>query len=95
MTQLQMSIGLGRFDPLSQSLDDDGERDPKGLSIADKFNKLVWSATDTETVHSTLQDLLEPSVYFRFNPYLSGKLSLNNTLHVFWTNRPIGLKNVN
>ena len=83
MTQLQMSIGLGRFDPLSQSLDDDGERDPKGLSIADKFNKLVWSATETETVHSTLQDLLEPSVYFRFNPYLSGKLSLNNASHVF------------
>jgi len=75
--QCVMSIGLGRFDPLSQSLDDDGERDPKGLSIADKFNKLVWSATDTETVHSTLQDLLEPSVYFRFNPYLSECYSLD------------------
>ena len=85
MSQWQMGIGLGRFDPLSQSLDDDGERDPKGLSIADKFNKLVWSATDTETVHSTLQDLLEPSVYFRFNPYLSGKLSLTNFPPVFGT----------
>ena len=66
-----MSIGLGRYEPLS--FDDDGEKDPKSLSIGDKFSKLVWSATDTETVHSTLQDLLPPSTYFRINPYLSGK----------------------
>ena len=67
-----MSIGLGRYEPLS--FDDDGEKDPKSLSIGDKFSKLVWSATDTETVHSTLQDLLPSSVYFRFNPYLSGEI---------------------
>lgn len=73
--QCVMSIGLGRYEPLS--FDDDGEKDPKSLSIGDKFSKLVWSATDTETVHSTLQDLLPPSTYFRINPYLSEMYSLD------------------
>jgi len=68
--QSVVSIGLGKYDPLQfdYELNDAAF---KGLSLSEKFNKLVWSATDTETVHNTLHDLLPPKNYSRFNPHLS------------------------
>ncbi len=37
------------------------------------------SATDTESAHNTLNELLSPDIYFRFNPYLSEVVRLDET----------------
>ena len=68
---LQVSIGMGRYEPL---LIDPYEQadDSNILTLKDKFSKLVLSATDTEMTHVTLHDLLPDNKYYRFNPYLSG-----------------------
>ena len=70
--QCVVSLGLGKYEPL---LFDHDVADPtlKNMSLSEKFSRLVWSATDTETVHNTLRDLLPNNVYYRFNPFLSGE----------------------
>lgn len=45
--------------------------------IQDKITKIVDSATDTELVHMSMSDLLEPQLYFRLNPYMSYPYSLD------------------
>lgn len=42
------------------------------------FSQLVGAATNTEAVHGLLQDLLPPTVYFRFNPVI-GNLPIDET----------------
>ena len=39
--------------------------------------KLVDSATDTESVHTMLQEFLPAGSYFRFNPYMSEDILLD------------------
>jgi calcium-independent phospholipase A2-gamma len=45
--------------------------------IQDKITKIVDSATDTELIHMSMSDLLDPSVYFRLNPYMSSPYTLD------------------
>lgn len=45
--------------------------------IQDKITKIVDSATDTELVHMSMTDLLDPRIYFRLNPYMSFPYTLD------------------
>lgn len=47
-------------------------------SLKEKLTKVVASATDTEAVHTILEDLL-PSCYFRFNPELTKDIPINES----------------
>ncbi|KAK5863914.1 hypothetical protein PBY51_000901 [Eleginops maclovinus] len=49
------------------------------LFLRAKISNLISSATDTEGVHTLLDDLLAPDVYFRFNPMLSAMVSLDES----------------
>ncbi|CAN8001141.1 unnamed protein product [Ixodes hexagonus] len=71
--QCVVSLGGGRFIPASDEA-------PQGLSsLKSKVLKVIESATDTEAVHTTVQDLLPSGAYFRFNPYLSEQITLDET----------------
>ncbi|XP_040564446.1 calcium-independent phospholipase A2-gamma isoform X1 [Lepeophtheirus salmonis] len=72
--QCVVSLGLGRYDPLNFS-----SKKLKSLSLAQKFSRIVDSATDTELVHETLNDLLPGHIYYRFNPYLSEYIQIDET----------------
>ncbi|KAI6175972.1 Calcium-independent phospholipase A2-gamma [Aphelenchoides bicaudatus] len=45
--------------------------------IQDKITKIIDSATDTELIHMTMSDLLDPRIYFRLNPYMSFPYTLD------------------
>ncbi|XP_061178689.1 calcium-independent phospholipase A2-gamma-like [Saccostrea echinata] len=68
--QCVISLGNGRYEPnleLMSSLP----------SARKQIDNIIDSATNTESVHMTLQDLLPPATYYRFNPYMSDNLMLN------------------
>ncbi|XP_029973840.1 calcium-independent phospholipase A2-gamma-like [Salarias fasciatus] len=68
--QCVLSLGTGRYD--------NAKRGPAtSTSLRAKISNLICSATDTEGVHTLLDDLLAPNVYFRFNPMLSAGVSLD------------------
>ena len=73
--QCVVSFGTGRTpNRLSEN-----NNEPMEMAISswkEKFYKILDSATDTEAVHTTLNDLLPDRVYFRFNPYLTEMLSM-------------------
>ncbi|KAK8774383.1 hypothetical protein V5799_011080 [Amblyomma americanum] len=69
--QCVVSLGGGRFIPQVK------EQDQGFTSLKKKILKVIDSATDTEAVHTTVQDLLPPNSYFRFNPYLSEWITLD------------------
>uniref|UniRef100_A0A023GC31 Putative intracellular membrane-bound ca2+-independent phospholipase a2 n=1 Tax=Amblyomma triste TaxID=251400 RepID=A0A023GC31_AMBTT len=69
--QCVVSLGGGRFIPQMK------EQGQGFTSLKKKILKVIDSATDTEAVHTTIQDLLPPNSYFRFNPYLSEWITLD------------------
>ncbi|XP_049921304.1 calcium-independent phospholipase A2-gamma-like isoform X1 [Epinephelus moara] len=70
--QCVLSLGTGRYD--------NAKKGPAtSTSLRAKISNLVSSATDTEGVHTLLDDLLAPDVYFRFNPMLSSLVSLDES----------------
>lgn len=69
--QCVVSLGGGRFIP------EVTEQNQGFTSLKKKILKVIDSATDTEAVHTTVQDLLPPNAYFRFNPYLSEWITLD------------------
>lgn len=69
--QCVVSLGGGRFIP-------EVKQQQQGLtSLKMKVLKVIDSATDTEAVHTIVQDLLPTNSYFRFNPYLSEWITLD------------------
>lgn len=69
--QCVVSLGGGRFIP-------EVKEQQQGLtSLKMKVLKVIDSATDTEAVHTIVQDLLPTNSYFRFNPYLSEWITLD------------------
>lgn len=81
---LQCVVSLGTGLTLSSSTDKNlndllelGKEGASYLSWKGKFLKVLDSATDTESVHNTLNELLPHDIYFRFNPYLSEVVRLD------------------
>ncbi|XP_054902415.1 calcium-independent phospholipase A2-gamma-like isoform X2 [Poeciliopsis prolifica] len=68
--QCVLSLGTGRYDNVKRS-------PPTSTSLRANINNLIFSATDTEGVHTLLGDLLPPDVYFRFNPMMNADVSLD------------------
>ncbi|XP_053173609.1 calcium-independent phospholipase A2-gamma-like [Scomber japonicus] len=70
--QCVLSLGTGRYDNAKRG-------SATSTSLRAKISNLICSATDTEGVHTLLDDLLAPDVYFRFNPMLSAEVSLDES----------------
>lgn len=68
--QCVLSLGTGRYDDVTRS-------SSTFTSLRTNINNLIFSATDTEGVHTLLCDLLPPDVYFRFNPMMNADVSLD------------------
>ncbi|CAH1264903.1 PNPLA8 [Branchiostoma lanceolatum] len=68
--QCVISVGMGRYEP-------DNVTSSTTLNLRTKLTKVVESATNTEDIHRVLHDLLPPSTYFRFNPYMSEDLAID------------------
>ncbi|KRY60151.1 Protein dif-1 [Trichinella britovi] len=48
-------------------------------SLRDRIAQIIESATETEMVHRTISDLVQPSIYVRLNPYMSQRYSLDES----------------
>lgn len=68
--QCVLSVGTGRHEPIAMT-------NESSINWAGKIRTVVYSATDTEGVHTTMHDLLPGNVYYRFNPYLSDEIALD------------------
>ncbi|KAK6022686.1 phospholipase, patatin family [Ostertagia ostertagi] len=69
-----VSIGNGRS---VCDLEQEQSMTPSPLSSLQKFNRIIDSATNTETVHMCMHDLLDQNVYFRLNPYMTFPYALD------------------
>uniref|UniRef100_A0A3Q0R0C0 PNPLA domain-containing protein n=1 Tax=Amphilophus citrinellus TaxID=61819 RepID=A0A3Q0R0C0_AMPCI len=65
-----VSLGTGRFES-------PGKSSTAYTSLKTKLTNVISSATDTEEVHAMLDAFLPPDTYFRFNPYMSEDISLD------------------
>ncbi|XP_045927761.1 calcium-independent phospholipase A2-gamma [Micropterus dolomieu] len=68
--QCVLSLGTGRYETA-------GKNNTTYTSLKTKLTNVISSATDTEEVHTMLDALLPPDTYFRFNPYMSEDIPLN------------------
>ncbi|XP_067938389.1 calcium-independent phospholipase A2-gamma-like [Watersipora subatra] len=69
--QCIVSVGNGRYEPGSVDMAQDMS------SLRHKVGTIIHSATNTEGVHTVLNDLLPADTYYRFNPYMSEEFLLN------------------
>ncbi|KAF3688615.1 Calcium-independent phospholipase A2-gamma [Channa argus] len=65
-----VSLGTGRFET-------PGKNSTSYTSLKTKLTNVISSATDTEEVHTMLDAFLPPNTYFRFNPYISEDISMD------------------
>ncbi|KAM7378152.1 hypothetical protein PAMA_013173 [Pampus argenteus] len=70
--QCVLSLGTGRYETA-------GKNSTAYTSLKAKLTNVISSATDTEEVHTMLDALLPPDTYFRFNPYMSEDIPLNES----------------
>ncbi|CAK6949887.1 calcium-independent phospholipase A2-gamma [Scomber scombrus] len=70
--QCVVSLGTGRYETA-------GKNSTAYTSLKAKITNVISSATDTEEVHTMLDALLPPDTYFRFNPYMSEDIPLNES----------------
>ncbi|XP_029317580.1 calcium-independent phospholipase A2-gamma [Cottoperca gobio] len=70
--QCVLSLGTGRYET-------EGNNSTTSTSLKTKLSHVISSATDTEEVHTMLDALLPPDTYFRFNPYMSEDIPLNES----------------
>uniref|UniRef100_A0A8C5CU11 PNPLA domain-containing protein n=1 Tax=Gadus morhua TaxID=8049 RepID=A0A8C5CU11_GADMO len=67
-----VSLGTGRFAT-------PGKHSATHTSLKTKLVNVISSATDTEEVHTMLDALLPTGTYFRFNPYMSEEIPLDES----------------
>jgi len=82
--QCVISLGLGRTCTSLEAAEAAADTSQtaakkRALSITEKFSRIVDSATDTELVHESMHDLIPGNIYYRFNPYLSENMPLDET----------------
>lgn len=65
-----VSLGTGRFET-------PGKNSTTYTSLKTKLTNVISSATDTEEVHAMLDAFLPPDTYFRFNPYMSEDIPMD------------------
>uniref|UniRef100_A0A672JDR4 Patatin-like phospholipase domain containing 8 n=1 Tax=Salarias fasciatus TaxID=181472 RepID=A0A672JDR4_SALFA len=70
--QCVLSLGTGRYEAM-------GKNGTTYTSLKTKLTNVISSATDTEEVHTMLDALLPPDTYFRFNPYITEDVPLNES----------------
>ncbi|XP_068132621.1 calcium-independent phospholipase A2-gamma [Hyperolius riggenbachi] len=68
--QCVISLGTGRYEGIGKST-------ATHTSLKAKITNVISSATDTEEVHKTLDDLLPQDTYFRFNPIMNEDIPLD------------------
>ncbi|XP_066525386.1 calcium-independent phospholipase A2-gamma [Hoplias malabaricus] len=69
--QCVVSLGTGRYESTGKS------SSGTYTSLKTKLTHVISSATDTEEVHTMLDALLPADTYFRFNPYMSEDIPLD------------------